>query len=92
MTDEQDIVALEDAIDCAGAAREDDEIVAVRVGAIRTSLDLIERLRREVEEAAALLDRWDYSRSEMSGAGTIEGETRAWLKARHSLAKEASHD
>ncbi len=32
---------LEDAIDCSGAAREDDEIVAVEVGDIRRLLDAL---------------------------------------------------
>lgn len=35
--------------------------------------------REALETAIALLTRWDETRSEMSGAGTVEGDTRAFL-------------
>jgi hypothetical protein len=52
---------LEDAIDCSGAAREDDEIVAVRAGDLRIALTALytrpsvvpEGVAREIAEALA---------------------------------------
>jgi hypothetical protein len=46
------------------------------------SLDLEETLsgaHGALEEAAELLDLWFNTRGEMSGAGTVEDKTRAWL-------------
>ena len=43
---------LEDATDCCGAAREDDELVLVTVGDLRSLLSEAERLRVELLEAS----------------------------------------
>lgn len=40
---------LEDATDCSGAAREDDELVLVTVGDIRAALSEGERMREALE-------------------------------------------
>lgn len=44
MTYEEGLLELEDATDCAGAAREDHEMVTVSVGAINAVLDRLEAL------------------------------------------------
>ena len=54
------IEELEDATDCAGAAREDDEIVAVSVGAINAVLDRLEALASRPAVAEGKPVAWRY--------------------------------
>lgn len=40
----------------------------------------IQSLERELEFCRRTLDRWDMTRSELSGSGTVEDLTRNYLK------------
>lgn len=50
------LTRLEDATDCSGAAREDDELAVVTVGDLRSLLDEAERLRALLEEARKVVE------------------------------------
>lgn len=41
----------------------------------------VQSLEKEIAFVRQLLDRWDATRSEMSGVGMVEGITRAYLKS-----------
>lgn len=76
------ITELEDAIDCAGAAREDEEFVAVSVGAIREALDTIDAMRSALKKAG---DQFAFYADEHAKKGTNEADAKAAVNHQWAL-------
>lgn len=71
---------LEDAIDCAGAAREDHELVVVSVGSIRAALAEIEGLRQALTSIAG--------QPHEGGEHCFDAESQRWRPIR-DVARQA---